>query len=51
MRVLLLNDGGFGNAENVKFPVEVEALCLTGGDCFKISGDELHRVGFVGFIG
>jgi len=49
MRVLLLNDGGFGDAENVEFPVEVEALRLTDGSHFKISKDELHRVGFVGF--
>lgn len=49
MKVLLLNDGGFGHAENVKFPAEVEALCLTGGGHFKISKDELHRVGFVDF--
>ena len=49
MRVLLLNDGYFGDAENVKFPVEVEALSLTDGGHFKISKDELHRVGFVNF--
>ena len=51
MRVLLLNDGDFGDAESVKFPVEVAALCLTGGGYFKISNDELHRVGFVDFDG
>ena len=49
MKVLLLNDGCFGDAENVEFPVEVEALRLTDGGHFKISKDELHRVGFVGF--
>lgn len=49
MRVLLLNDGDFGDADNVTFPVEAEALRLTGGGCFKISCDELRRVGFVGF--
>lgn len=49
MRVLLLNDGGFGDAENVKFPVEVEALRRTDGGFFKIHKDELHRVGFVNF--
>lgn len=51
MRVLLLNDGGFGDADDVKFPVEVEALRLTGDGFFLISRDELHRVGFVGFDG
>ena len=51
MRVLLLNDGGFGDADNVKFPVEVEALRLTGGGFFLISRDELHRAGFVDFDG
>lgn len=49
MRVLLLNDGGFGDADNVKFPVEVKALRLTDGGYFKISKDELHLVGFVNF--
>lgn len=49
MRVLLLNDGGFGGADNVEFPVEVEALRLTSNGFFKISNNELHRVGFVGF--
>jgi len=49
MRVLLLNDGGYGDADDVKFPVEVEALRLTDGGFFKISEDELHRVGFVDF--
>lgn len=49
MLVILLNDGDFGDADNVNFPVEVEALRLTGGGYFKISHDELHRVGFVGF--
>ena len=48
MKVLLLNDGGYGDAEGVKFPVEVEALSLNNG-YFKIHKDELHRVGFVGF--
>lgn len=51
MRVLLLNDGGFGDADDVNFPVEVEALRLTGGGFFLISRDELHRVGFVDFDG
>lgn len=49
MRVLLLNDGDFGDADNVNFPVEVEALRLTDGGFFKISKGELHRVGFVDF--
>jgi len=49
MRVLLLNDGGFSDAENVTFPVEVEALRRTDAGIFKIHKDELHRVGFVDF--
>lgn len=48
MRVLLLNDGGFGDEGNVDFPVEVEALHFPDDNYFKISGDELRRVGFVG---
>lgn len=49
MRVTLLNDGDYGDAENVGFPVEVEALRLTQSGFFKIHSGELHRVGFVGF--
>ena len=49
MRVMLFNDGDFGDAENVNFPVEVEALSLTDGGYFKISKNELHRVGFRDF--
>lgn len=43
MRVLLLSDGGYGDAENVRFPVGVEALAYSSGVFVKIS--ELKRVG------
>ena len=36
-----MNDGGFGGADNVEFPVEVEALRLTSNGFFKISNNEL----------
>ena len=45
MRVKLLNDGGYGDADNVKFPVEVE-VSIYCGDGVDVSGDELVRVGF-----
>lgn len=44
MRVLLLNNGGFPDLENVKFPVEVEAE-PSGDTGVDIKGSELLRVG------
>lgn len=44
MKIKLLNDGGYGDMENVKFPVEVEAKPW-GDDGFDVSGFELIRVG------
>lgn len=44
MKIKLLNDGGYGDMENVKFPVEVEAEPW-GNDGFDVDGAELLRVG------
>ena len=43
LKVRLLNDGGYGDMENVKFPVIVEWL-YSGVD-IEISGSELIKVG------
>lgn len=44
IKIRLLNDGNYGDSENVKFPVEVEATeCGLG---FEVSQSELERVGF-----
>lgn len=48
MKVLLLNDGGYGDMGNVVFPVEVEADPIKGEKTiigFDISGAELYRIG------
>lgn len=44
VQVKLLNDGLYGDADNVDFPVEVEALGYCSGADVKVS--ELKRVGF-----
>lgn len=44
LKVKLLNDGGYGYMENVKFPVVVEGEDFEGQGC-DISGSELIRVG------
>lgn len=43
MRVRLLNDGGYGDMENVKFPAEVEAEKTNC--CFEVRASELYRIG------
>lgn len=47
MKVKLLNDGGYGDMELVKFPVEVEGSLVPdcNGELVRISGSELIRVG------
>lgn len=48
MRVLLLNDGTYGDMEAVKFPVEVEGRFVEGDrnhTLIEIHKDELLRVG------
>lgn len=45
IQVKLLNDGGYGDAENVKFPVTVEGEDLFG-KLILVSTEELLRVGF-----
>lgn len=44
LKIKLLNDGGYGDMENVKFPVIVEAEDFEGKGC-DILGSELIRVG------
>ena len=44
LKIRLLNDGYFGNMENVKFPVIVEGVRLTG-TLYSVLGSELLRVG------
>jgi hypothetical protein len=42
-KIRLLNDGGYGDMDDVKFPVEVEAKGYLSN--FTVSSDELYRVG------
>lgn len=44
MLVKLLNDGGYGDMENVKFPVVVDGVDYKGQGC-DVLGSELIRVG------
>ncbi len=44
VQVRLLNDGGYDDAENVKFPVVVEGFI--SGHLICVRSDELIRVGF-----
>lgn len=44
MKIKLLNDGGYGDMEDVKFPVEVLASRLYRGGAL-VSREELYRVG------
>lgn len=43
MKIKLLNDAGYGDMENVKFPAEVEARREWA--YFAVSKEELYRVG------
>lgn len=45
MKIKLLNDGGYGDMEHVKFPVEVEATPCGDGFGFDVPSSELVRVG------
>ena len=45
VQVKLLNDGNYGNAENVNFPVMVEGED-SFGNLIVVSTEELLRVGF-----
>lgn len=45
MKARLLNDGNYGGADNVNFPVEVECEDLFG-NLIVVSTEELIRVGF-----
>lgn len=45
MKINLLKDGGYGDMENVKFPVEVEAKPSNDGFGFDVPSAELVRVG------
>lgn len=44
MKIKLLHDGGYGDMENVKFPVEVEGKDWGGMGC-DVTGAEIMRVG------
>ena len=44
LKVKLLNDGGYGDMENVKFPVIVEGEDFEGQGC-DVLGSELIRIG------
>lgn len=46
IQIRLLNDGDYGDAENVKFPVVVKGYIKPSGIMCDIHHDELHRVGF-----
>lgn len=43
MKIKLLNDGGYGDMEDVKFPVIVDAEM--GHGCFDVAASELYRIG------
>lgn len=47
VQVRLLNDGDYGDAEDVKFPVVVKGCIRPSGTMCDVHHDELHRVGFV----
>ena len=47
MRVILLNNGHMGCADEVKFPVEVEGF-KHAGRFLSVNRSELERVGFKG---
>lgn len=44
MKIKLLNNGGYGDMEDVKFPVEVEGANWEDSG-FDVSGSEIIRVG------
>lgn len=43
MKIKLLNDAGYGDMENVKFPAEVDAAQKRG--YFSVLREELYRIG------
>lgn len=43
MKIKLLNDGGYGDMDEVKFPVTVDATRYGYG--FDVNASELYRVG------
>lgn len=45
IQVKLLNDGGYGGGENVKFPVVVKATKFND-ELYNVNYHELVRVGF-----
>ncbi|MGL5396548.1 MAG: hypothetical protein ACRDBQ_14970 [Shewanella sp.] len=47
MKVRLLNDGGYGDMEQVIFPVEVEACRFDAGklDLYFVKGEKLIAIG------
>lgn len=45
MKIRLLNDGGYGDMRDVKFPVEVDARIHAASGLHEVSGAEIIRVG------
>jgi hypothetical protein len=45
MKIRLLNDGGYGDMSDVKFPVEVDARIHAASGLHEVSGAEIIRVG------
>lgn len=45
MKIRLLNDGGYGDMCDVKFPVEVDARLHEASGLHEVSGAEVIRVG------
>lgn len=45
MKVLLLNNGGYGGLRKVEFPVQVEASISVNGCLARVSKIELVKVG------
>lgn len=45
MRIRLLNDGGYGDMDDVEFPAEVSARECEVSGLHEVSGAEIIRVG------
>lgn len=45
MKIRLLNDGGYGDMDDVEFPAEVSARMCEVSGLHEVSGAEIIRVG------
>lgn len=45
MKIRLLNDGDYGDMDDVRFPVEVEGTCARGKVYCEVKGVELLKAG------